>query len=107
MEMINNLKSEALLELIFFAGSKGSEDDVINDVLPVYLRKLNCFMVGVIKIEKSGLKNKLILPFAFKNNNVLDYIKDYIQNSDNVKENGCCELIHSDNYFYIYSLADY
>jgi len=107
MEMINNLKSEALLELIFFAGSKGSEDDVINDVLPVYLRKLNCFMVGVIKIEKSGLKNKLILPFAFKNNNILDYIKDYIQNSDNVKENGCRELIHSDNYFYIYSLADY
>lgn len=107
--MINNLKSEALLELIFFAGSKGTEDDVINTVLPVYLRKLNCFMAGVIKIEKTGLTNKLILPFAFKNNAVLDYLRTYIENSDNEnkKEKGCCEIVQGDNYFYIYRLAEY
>jgi len=107
MEMINNLKSEALLELIFFAGSKGTEDDVINTVLPVYLRKLNCFMAGVIKIEKSGLTNKLILPFAFKNNDLLEYLRGYIQRSDKNKERGCCEIVQGDNYFYIYCLADY
>ncbi len=84
--MINSLKSEALLELIFFAGSKGTEDEVINSVLPVYLRKLNCFMAGVIKIERSGLVNKLILPFAFKSNEVLEYLRDCIQSSDNNKE---------------------
>ena len=105
--MINNLKSEALLELIFFAGSKGTEDEVINSVLPVYLRKLNCFMAGVIKIEKLELVNKLILPFAFKSNNVLEYLKDYIQSSEKNKERGCCEIIQDDNYFYIYCLADY
>lgn len=105
--MINNLKSEALLELIFFAGSKGTEDDVINTVLPVYLRKLNCFMAGVIKIEKSGLVNKLILPFAFKNNTVLEYLRDYIQSSDKNNERGCGEIVQGDNYFYIYCLVDY
>ena len=105
--MINNLKSEALLELIFFAGSKGTEDDVINSVLPVYLRKLNCFMAGVIKIEKSGLTNKLILPFAFKNNDLLEYLREYIQRSDKDKERGCCEIVQGDNYFYIYCLGDY
>jgi PAS domain S-box-containing protein len=107
MEMINNLKSEALLELIFFAGSKGNEDEVINSVLPVYLRKLNCFMAGIIKTEKSGLLDKLILPFAFKNNEVLEYLREYIQSSDKNNERGCCEIIRGDNYFYIYCLADY
>jgi PAS domain S-box-containing protein len=107
MEMMNNLKSEALFELIFFAGSKGTEDDVINTVLPVYLRKLNCFMAGIIKIEKSGLMNKLILPFAFKSNDVLEYLSDYIQSSDKNKERGYCELTYCDNYYYIYCLADY
>ena len=107
MEMINNLKSEALLELIFFAGSKGTEDEVINSVLPVYLRKLNCFMAGIIKTEKSGLLNKLILPFAFKNNEVLEYLREYIQSSDKNVERGCCEIIRGDNFFYIYCLADY
>lgn len=107
MEMINSLKSEALLELIFFAGSKGTEDEVINSVLPVYLRKLNCFMAGVIKIERSGLVNKLILPFAFKSNEVLEYLRDCIQSSDKNKEKGCCEIIKGDNFFYIYCLADY
>lgn len=105
--MINSLKSEALLELIFFAGSKGTEDEVINSVLPVYLRKLNCFMAGVIKIERSGLVNKLILPFAFKSNEVLEYLRDCIQSSDKNKEKGCCEIIKGDNFFYIYCLADY
>lgn len=107
MEMINNLKSEALLELIFFAGSKGNEDEVINSVLPVYLRKLNCFMAGIIKTEKSELLNKLILPFAFKNHDVLDYLREYIQSSDKNVEAGCCEIIRDDNFFYIYCLADY
>ena len=105
--MINSLKSEALLELIFFAGVKGTEDEVINSVLPVYLRKLNCFMAGVIKIEKSGLTNKLILPFAFKNNDLLEYLREYIQRSDKDKERGCCEIVQGDNYFYIYCLGDY
>jgi len=105
--MINSLKSEALLELIFFAGVKGTEDEVINSVLPVYLRKLNCFMAGVIKIERSGLVNKLILPFAFKSNEVLEYLRDCIQSSDKNKEKCCCEIISGDNFFYIYSLADY
>ena len=103
--MINSLKSEALLELIFFAGVKGTEDEVINSVLPVYLRKLNCFMAGVIKIERSGLVNKLILPFAFKSNEVLEYLRDCIQSSDKNKGKCCCEIISGDNFFYIYSLV--
>ena len=61
----DNLKSEDILELIFSIEAKESEDDVIKALLPASLRKLNCFMAGVLKEDNSQLIEKLLLPFVF------------------------------------------
>jgi len=103
----DKLKTEALLELIFIAESKETENDVINTVLPAYLRKLNCFMAGILKKENHRLEDKYILPFTFRKEDSWQYIKDYIYKSEKDKKKGFCELIYDENYFYVYCLSDY
>ena len=107
METTDNLKSEALLELIFFAESKETENEVINAILPAYLRKLNCFMAGVLKRENSALSVKQVLPFTFKKEGALEFIFEYIRNKSHEKHQGFCELTYEGNYFYIYCLSGY
>ena len=103
----DNLKSEALLELIFCAEAKESEDDVIKAVLPACLRKLNCFMAGVLKKGNSQFIEKYLLPFAFKKDSAWQYIKTYIAKSKKDNKKGFCEIIYNENYYYVYCLADY
>jgi len=103
----DNLKSEALLELIFCAEAKESEDDVIRAVLPACLRKLNCFMAGVLKNENTQFVEKYLLPFAFKKDNAWQYIQDHIRKYRNQETKGFCELVFEENHYYIYCLAEY
>jgi len=103
----DNLKSEALLELIFCAEAKESEDDMIRAVLPACLRKLNCFMAGVLKNENPKFIEKYLLPFAFKKDNAWQFIQNYILKSYKEDTKGFCELIYDENYYYVYCLADY
>jgi len=103
----DNLKSEDILELIFSIEAKESEDDVIKALLPASLRKLNCFMAGVLKEDNSQLIEKLLLPFVFNKDNAWKQIKDYILKTRNKANKGFCELVYDDKYYYVYCLADY
>ncbi len=101
------LKIESLLELIFIVESKDSEIELITTVLPAYIRKLNCFMAGILKKATNRLEEMYVLPYTFKQNNAWKYINDYILLSNKDNNNGFCELIYDDNYYYVYCLADY
>jgi len=101
------LKIESLLELIFIVESKDSELELITTVLPAYIRKLNCFMAGILKKGNSQLEEMYVLPYTFKQNNAWKYINDYIYISSKERNNGFCELIYDENYYYVYCLADY
>jgi len=101
------LKIESLLELIFIVESKDSEIELITTVLPAYIRKLNCFMAGILKKTTNRLEEMYVLPYTFKQNNAWKYINDYILLSNKDNNNGFCELIYDDNYYYVYCLADY
>ncbi|MEI6753766.1 MAG: PAS domain S-box protein [Paludibacter sp.] len=102
-----NLKAEALLELVFCAENKNTEDEIINEVLHAYLRKLNCFMAGVLKKNNDLLLDKQLLPFTFRNDPTWQQIKDYIIVSDIDGKKGFFELVINDGYYYAYCLADY
>ena len=82
------LKSEVLLELIFCAEHKEKEDEIIDEVLHAYLRKLNCFMVCILKKNDSDLREKQLLPFTFKKDPAWQFIKNYIIDSKNKSNNG-------------------
>ena len=103
----NILKAEALLELVFCAENKNTEDEIINEVVHAYLRKLNCFMAGILKKDNNELIDKQLLPYTFRNDPTWDYIKDHIVASRNDKKNGFCEIFYNEAYFYVYCLANY
>jgi PAS domain S-box-containing protein len=62
----DNIKTEILLELVFSIKTGVTEKEVIKECLPVFLRKLNCFMVGVLKNTFEELEEVQLLPFAFQ-----------------------------------------
>ena len=103
----NILKAEALLELVFCAENKNTEDEIINEVVHAYLRKLNCFMAGILKKDNNELIDKQLLPYTFRNDPTWNYIRDHIIASRNDKKNGFCEIFYNKAYFYVYCLANY
>jgi len=103
----DNLKTEVLLELIFCVESKETDNDVINSILPIYIRKLNCFMAGVIQNSNSNLIEKQVFPYIFKKNEAWEYLKDTIINSEKDKSEDFYELKYNENIYYVYYLSQY
>lgn len=101
------LRSEVLLELIFCAEHKEKEDEIIDEVLHAYLRKLNCFMVCILKKNDSDLIEKQLLPFTFKKDPAWQFIKGNIIEYENKSNNGFFEVLHDNYYYYIYQLTNY
>ena len=68
--------NEILLELVYVADLKESEDGILNRIIGSYLRKLNCFMAGVLKYEDKELKLKKVLPLVFEKNDSWSLINE-------------------------------
>ena len=101
------LRTETLLELIFCAEHKDKEDEIIDEVLHAYLRKLNCFMTGIIKKTNNELVEKQILPYTFRKDSTWHYLKDYINEPKNICKKGFCEILRGEYFYYVYSLSNY
>jgi PAS domain S-box-containing protein len=103
----DDLKTEALLELIFCVDDKEAEIEIINTLLHAVLRKLNCFMAGVLIENEQVLVEKQVFPFVFRNDNTWAYVKNYILDSINGCKNDFCELAYNDGFYYVYRLSNY
>ncbi|MEI8085241.1 MAG: PAS domain S-box protein [Paludibacter sp.] len=103
----DNLKTEVLLELIFCVESKETDDEVINGFLPIYIRKLNCFMAGVIRNSNSELIEKQVYPVVFKKDETWEYLKNTIVGFENNKSEAHSELKYKENFYYVYYLSQY
>jgi PAS domain S-box-containing protein len=101
------LKTEALLELIFCADNKETEDEIVYALLHAFMRKLNCFMAGVLKKDDLELVEKQLFPYTFKKDPTWEYIKDFTRQSAKNKTKGFCELYYNESYYYIYCLSEY
>jgi len=73
------IKNEILLELIYVADIKAGEEAILKNILPTYLRKLNCFLAGVIKCNNEQLLDRHLLPFMYANNLMWQKIKVFIK----------------------------
>ncbi|MEI7502824.1 MAG: PAS domain S-box protein [Paludibacter sp.] len=102
------IKNEILLELIYVADMKAGEDAILANILPTYLRKLNCFLAGVIKCNNEQLIDKYLLPFMYVENLMWSKIKGYIkENKSQIEEKNYAIFITSNEVFYIFKLSDY
>ena len=101
------LRSEILLELISCAEHNEKEDEIIDEVLHTYMQKLNCFMAGILRINENELIEKQLLPFTFKEDPTWEFLKEHINNAKYQCKKEFCEILHDDNYYYIYLLKNY
>jgi len=102
------IKNEILLELIFVADNKAGEDEILNSILPSYLRKLNCFLAGIVKCNNDELTVNHLLPLMYAKNAMWSKIMDYISNNKNLIESeSIATLILDTDIFYIFRLSDY
>ena len=102
------IKNEILLELIYVADIKAGEDAILKNILPTYLRKLNCFLAGVIKYNNNQLSDKYLLPLMYGNNLMWSKVKSYIiKNKSLIEEKKYAALISDNEVFYIFRFSDY
>lgn len=101
-----NLKTEVLLELIFCVDINLDENDILKSVIPLYLRKLNCFMSSVHKFEKDNtLTEEYLIPFTFKNEKTWEQLNEVLKN---IYENRTFYEVSIENkYYYFYPLNEY
>ncbi len=102
-----NIKTEILLELVFSIKTNAPEEEILRECLPVFLRKLNCFMIGVLQNSHLELQEKLILPFAFQRNENWKSFKNEISNASGKNDFGLYEKQEKENYMYAYKIAHY
>jgi len=102
------IKNEILLELIYVADMKAGEDAILKNILPTYLRKLNCFLAGIVKCNNELLLDKCLLPHMYEKNLMWSKIKDYIEKNKSIVEENNYVILNSENeVFYIFKLSDY
>ena len=63
-----SIKYEVLFDLITGLVDSSIEEEILEKNIPVYLRKLNCFLACILKKTEDGFEEKFIIPRVFKTN---------------------------------------
>ena len=106
--MVNaSLKSEIFFDLMNGLLVSSSEDDIIKKNVPVYIRKLNCFMAAVLKQQGDMIKEMYILPQVFVNNKSWHSIKQQFREKIPSPNQNHYEIEFNNDFYYSYKLDDY
>jgi len=90
-----------------------TEDIILKKNMPIFVKKLNCFMACVVKNENNKNEVKYLLPIVLQQNKswltILNTFCDKNKDAEYVKKYGeeCCEYHFNDNYYYKFIIEDY
>ncbi|WP_372641349.1 ATP-binding protein [Ancylomarina sp.] len=102
------LQAEILLELVFSVSLEKNEHLILNKSMPLYLRKLNCFLAGVLKKdENETIKELMVMPFAAGKSDDWASVKMYFSSLDPDNRQKCPQFIYNNLYYYGLSLNGY
>lgn len=102
------LQTEILLELVFSVSLEKNEHLILNKNLPLYLRKLNCFLAGVLKRNEDDSINELmVMPFAAGKSDDWDCVKKHFSSLNVTDIQKSPEFIYNDLYYYSFCLNGY
>ncbi|MDE5422529.1 PAS domain-containing sensor histidine kinase [Ancylomarina sp. DW003] len=93
------LQAEILLELMLDVKFEENEDEILKKSLPLYLRKLNCFLASVLKNDNNKLEQMTILPFAAGKSDDWIRVRAYFV-ALGIEERERCPHLVSDNFYY-------
>ena len=103
-----SLQSEILLELVFSVSLEDNEQLILNKSIPLYLKRLNCFLAGVLKKDKEGnLQELVVMPFAAGKTDEWERVKTYFCSLDLEARQKCPLFIQNDFYYYGLCLNGY
>lgn len=102
-----NLQTEIFLELVFSASGEDNEHLILKKSLPLYLRKLNCFLAGVLKSTHNGLEDLMLIPYVSSKSEDWMSVKAHLSGLNPTKKTECKTLILNEIYYYIFCLDHY
>ncbi len=97
-----NLETRVLLEIALQQLYEGSAGKILQHTLPIYMRKLNCFMAGVVVADKE----EVVIPYTFYGSDSWHELKQFFleQNTDQAR---LVEYQAGGKYYYGYSMPHY
>lgn len=102
-----SLLTEIFLELVFSVNAENKEDLILKKSMPLYLRKLNCFLAGVLKKEGDDLKELMIIPFVASKSSDWLSVKDFFSHPHGDEKEICTRYFFNDFYYYGFTLTGY
>lgn len=99
----DSLKVQILLELALQQSYEGTPEQIIKRMLPMYMRKLNCFLAAVINAD--GLTT--MIPYAMKDYDLWTQIKKDVINHAGNASKSVMERSYDTDYILAYPLHDY
>ncbi len=102
------LQTEILLELVFSVSLEKNEHIILNKSMPLYLRKLNCFLAGVLKRgDDDSLSELMVMPFAASKSDDWNIVKNYFTSLSLEQRQDCPQYIYNNLYYYGLCLNGY
>ncbi len=103
-----NIQSDILLELAFISSNETNEDAILKKAIPLYLRKLNCFVAAVLKNRKyNELEESILIPIVSKNSEEWKDVKEYIKTIVSDELEPCAHWTLNSNNYYVFTLKNY
>ena len=102
------LQTEILLELVFSVSLEKNEHLILNKSLPLYLRKLNCFLAGVLKRnEEDKVSELMVMPFAAGKSDDWDKVRNYFSTLSMEDGGKSSQFTYNNVYYYGLCLNGY
>ena len=103
----DSLNTGIFLDLILSTDIQGETNEIIKRELPLYMSKLSCFMVGILKRNLTELTDLNFLSGESNNDEPWQFVKKHISDYAMDIQDGYLELSYNKQYFYIFSLTNY
>ena len=100
-----NISASIFLELLLAVSGETNEENIIERTLRLYLRKLDCFAVGIFQKESENYLAKAFLPNRFKEMSDMQSVLSSIKSNLTTQEY-YCELVGEANH-YFFPLGNY
>ena len=101
------IQSEILFELALNSTSDINENTLASKIIPLYLRKLNCFLAAVLIKNEENFNESILIPFVAKNSEEWLQVKNYFILKESQKEVPCQLININNNNYYAYKLNTY
>ncbi|MDA3890190.1 MAG: PAS domain S-box protein [Salinivirgaceae bacterium] len=105
--VVRNLQTELLLELVFSASNEIDEQLILKKSIPLYLRKLNCFLAGVLKNTNEGTEEIMVMPFVANKSGDWSKIKNYFKYKLPRESEPCIQSEFNNVLYYAFCLENY